>query len=163
MNGTYRESKPRRRSFGTSMGVTSVIAILVILVLVTFAVLSVTTSKADLGLSQRTADSVQAFYKADSSAEEKYAKIAEAVKANPNGWESDISDLGVTVSADTTRAPLGAAVARTVTWTEPVDAARNLEIGLSIQGDQVERTRWQVVPKGEWTPDNSLNVFTPTL
>ncbi|MCL2492567.1 MAG: hypothetical protein FWF33_00790 [Clostridiales bacterium] len=146
------KSKPRRRSFGTSMGVTSIIAILVILVLVTFAALSVTTSKADLNLSQRTADSMQAYYKADSAAEEKYAQIAEAVKADPAGWGSEIAGLGVTVNG---------AAAQTITWTQPVDKARNLEIELTVRSGSVERTRWQVVPNGEWNPDNTLNLFTP--
>ena len=158
----FGATKPRKqRAFGTSMGVTSIIAILVILVLVTFAVLSITTSQADLNLSRRTADSVQAFYKADSSAEQKYAQVAEAVKTNPNGWQNDVSGLGVKVSADTTRAPLGAAVASTVAWTEPVDAARVLEVELTVVGNKVERTRWQITPNGEWSPDKSLNVFTP--
>jgi len=60
----------KKASFGTSMGVSSIIAILVILVLVVFSTLSITTSKADLTLSQKSSDSIKAYYEADAIAED---------------------------------------------------------------------------------------------
>ncbi|MDR0874799.1 MAG: hypothetical protein LBN12_01170, partial [Clostridiales Family XIII bacterium] len=77
----------KKASFGTSMGVSSIIAILVILVLVVFSALSIATSKADLVLSQKTSDSVKAFYAADASAEEILAAIAAEVETG-KGWEA---------------------------------------------------------------------------
>ena len=88
----------KRASFGTSMGVSSIIAILVILVLVVFSALSITTSKADLKLSQKTSDGVIAFFEADAAAEDKMAEAAAAIAAGGN-WQASLRGLGCEVSS----------------------------------------------------------------
>ena len=139
-------------SFGTTMGVSSIIAILIILVLVVFSALSITTSKADLRLSQKTSNGVMAFYEADAAAEDMMAEVADAIKSG-GGWQSKLPDAYKISTED------GKTL---ISYTVPVDQNRNLDVRLSADGDgKLTREIWQVVPSREWVPDNSLNLFKP--
>jgi hypothetical protein len=142
----------KKASFGTTMGVSSIIAILVILVLVVFSALSITTSKADLKLSQKTSAGVIAYYEADATAVDMMAEVADVIKDGP-GWQSKLPDAyDITTGEDATL----------ITYTVPVDNNRNLNVRLSLNGDgKLYRELWQVVPAREWVPDNNLNLFMP--
>jgi len=143
----------KKESFGTSMGVSSVIAILVILVLVVFAALSITTAKADLTLSQKSAWGIQAYYEADAAAVEMMAEIAVAIAA-ADDWRAELIKNGYNVSS----AEGGALISYTVT----VDRNRNLNVELRADsGGKLTRELWQVVPANEWVPDTGLNLFKP--
>jgi hypothetical protein len=131
------------------MGVSSIIAILVILVLVVFSALSIATSKADLLLSQKTSDSVKAFYAADASAEEMMASIAAEVDAGKD-WESRIAPFVSAVEGDL------------VSYVVVVDENRNLDVKLRVAPDgSLTRELWQVVPSTEWVADDTIHVFMP--
>jgi hypothetical protein len=152
-SNTERVTK-RKLAFGTSMGVSSIIAILVILVLVVFSALSITTSKADLKLSQKTSDGVVAFFEADAAAEEMMAEISSAI-AKGTGWKQDLAALGCEVSSS----PDGGTL---IAYTISVDRFRNLNVELiSDEDGKLTRSLWQIVPANEWVPDNSLNLFMP--
>ena len=144
----------KKISFGTSMGVSSIIAILVILVLVVFSALSITTSKADLKLSQKTADSIKAFYEADAAAEDKMAEI-DALLAGGNAWQAEAQRAGFAVSAGEYGETL-------VSYTIPVDEYRNLNVELLVSSDgKMARRLWQIVPANEWVADEGLNLAIP--
>jgi Na+-transporting methylmalonyl-CoA/oxaloacetate decarboxylase gamma subunit len=139
----------KKTSFGTSMGVSSIIAILVILVLVVFSALSIATSKADLVLSQKTSDSVKAFYAADSSAEETLAAVAAAIDEG-DGWEARIGVLGCDVKDDL------------ISYVVVVDENRNLDIRLRAHPDgKITRELWQIVPATEWVADDTVSLYMP--
>ena len=141
----------RKLSFGTSMGVPSVIAILVIMILVVFSALSITTSNADLRLSQKTSDSVKAFYEADAVAEDKMAEVA-ALLAKGGDWHADALKAGFHVSSDGHGGTL-------VSYTMPVDEYRNLDVELFAGTDgTLSRRLWHVVPASVWVADDSLNL-----
>ena len=142
----------KKASFGTTMGVSSIIAILVILVLVGFSALSITTSKADLKLSQKTSNGVIAFYEADAAAEDMMAEVADAIKSGA-GWQSKLpGDYDITTEDGKTY----------IAYTVPVDNNRNLSVRLSADSEgKLTREKWQVVPSREWVPDNTLNLFKP--
>jgi len=145
----------KKASFGTSMGVSSIIAILVILVLVVFSALSITTSKADLRLSQKTSASVKAYYEADAAAEDKFAEIS-AIFGQGSDWEKKLAAEGCAVSQT--------ASGTVIAYTVPIDENRNLNIELTADSNRkLTRTLWQVVPANEWSPDNNLNLFRPGM
>jgi len=158
-----RASK-KKASFGTTMGVSSIIAILVILVLVVFSALSITTSKADLGLSQKTSNGVIAYYEADSLAEDKVAEVAKAIK-DGNDWQSKLPKDVFTITAekDIEEMSTGLTGAGTlIEYTVPIDDNRNLNVRLRANDSgEITRELWQVVPAREWVPDNNLNLFRP--
>jgi len=143
----------KKVSFGTSMGISSVIAILVILLLVIFSALSITTSNVDLRLSQKTADSVKAYYIADSKAEDMMATAANAIKGGAD-WKTVLPGDGFELSdvADGTQ----------ISYTVSIDDNRNLNVTLlADKSGKLTRELWQVVPAKEWVPDNNLNLFVP--
>ena len=143
----------KKASFGTTMGVSSIIAILMMLVLVVFAALSITTSKADLRFSEKTADSLKAFYEADAAAEDKMAEVADAIAQGGN-WRAVLSENDFSISS----ANSGTLIAYTV----PIDENRNLSIRLLADNEgKLTRKLWQVVPAKEWVPDESLKLYIP--
>lgn len=146
------QGNKKKSSSGTSMGVSSILAILVILVLVVFATLSMTTSKADLNLSQKTADSITAFYAADSEAEEKIAEIASVISEGAD-WESKLKESGYEIIPDNSGNNI-------IKYIVEIDKNRNLVIEIMATSDgKLTKNRWQVVPANDWIPDNSLNLI----
>jgi hypothetical protein len=138
----------KKGTFGTTMGVTSIIAILVILVLIVFSALSVTTAKADLTLAEKTAAVTSDFYKADSVAEEKVAAVDAAVRDGV-GWQDKLRAEGYAVTAGAT--------GDTVSYEVEVNDKKSLKVELTVSADgQIDRTLWQVVPTGEWEPDQDM-------
>ena len=135
------------------MGVSSIIAILVILVLVVFSSLSITTSKADLNLSQKSSDGIKAYYDADAEAEDMMAEVAIAITGGSN-WRAELTGNGYNItSAD------GGFL---ISYSVPIDRNRNLNVELLADNNgKLTRELWQVVPAKEWVPDNSLNLFMP--
>jgi len=143
----------KKPSFGTSMGVSSIIAILVILVLVVFSALSIATSKADLTLSQKSSASIKAFYTADATAEDRMAEIAAAIAGGGN-WQTALDREVFTLSpgADGTN----------ICYTVPVDVYRDLRVELLADtAGNLTRNLWQVVPAREWVADESFNLYVP--
>ena len=147
-----RDVKARKRSFGTTMGVTSIIAILVILILIVFSALSITTSKADLNLSEKTAIATAAYYKADTEAEKMLAKIYEAVNAGSD-WIYEVEEIGCKVTQEDN--------GQLIAYAVKIDENKELLVNLLVTSDgKMSRTEWRVVPTSEWTPDTNLNVVT---
>ncbi|MDR1272003.1 MAG: hypothetical protein LBK04_03290 [Clostridiales Family XIII bacterium] len=141
----------KRAGFGTSMGVPSIIAILVILVLVVFASLSVVMSKADFQLTEKTEESISAYYKADAAATEKMAEVADAAQAGGD-WADALSAGGYDVTSS------GGAV--TVAYTVEVDRFRVLDVSLSVEpGGYLAVKGWKLVPTEDWVPDDSIQLF----
>jgi len=144
----------KKASFGTSMGVSSVIAILVTLVLVVFSALSITTSKADLRLSQKTAAGAKAYYDADARAEDRMAEVF-AIIAEGGDFRAGLVSAGYDVSSED-----GGTV---VAYTVSIDENRNLDVQLFVNGSDGKLTRnlWQVVPAKDWVADDHVDLFMP--
>lgn len=158
-------SKVRKRSFGTTMGVTSIIAILVILVLVVFSTLSLITAKADLNLSQKTADNIKAYYDADSRAEIIITEVGDVI----------ISELTHEINTGTRgdfakeyAAKKGYAYENTedgwlLKFNVPIDYSRELKVEVLFDNDGhlKEKQLWQISPINEWEADNPMNLIQP--
>jgi hypothetical protein len=140
----------KKGTFGTTMGVTSIIAILVVLVLIVFAALSITTSKADLNLSERTAEMTTEYYAADSAAEEKVAEVAEAVRGGA-GWQGTLGDEYSVTEED------GRTV---VSYDVPIDENKALSVRLGVSaGGDVSRELWQVHSTSEWSGNDDIQLM----
>ena len=130
------------------MGVTSIIAIIIILVLIVFSALSITTARVDLGLSQKTVGSLSAWYAADAEAEERLAQVVSAARSgNIQGLSS-----GYTIKEVDDWVQVG--------YNVPIDQGRALKVVLFVtDGGKVTRSLWQVVTTADWTPDNSIHLY----
>lgn len=70
----------KKGSFKMGVGISSLLLIFVVLCLTTFAVLSYLTANADHKLTDKTGDTVSAYYAADGAAQQKLADIDDALK-----------------------------------------------------------------------------------
>ncbi len=143
------------------MGITSIIAILVILVLVVFSTLSLITAKADLTLSEKTAENIQAYYNADNSAELIIADFGDVIGSGETINDEDFSRYsGVfTKGKDYSYASAG----RLFKFNVTIDDSRELKVEVTYDdnGKINETLLWQVSPTKEWTADNKVELFQP--
>lgn len=135
-----------RTSPGMSVGSSSILMIFVVLMLTTFAALSLVSANADRNLARRVADNAQAYYAADSRAEEITARVAEAVR-------DGVPASGLAERADAADASLTVSESGRVSFALPVgDAGKSLEAVIDVSAGLAdggatppEILRWQVV------------------
>jgi hypothetical protein len=140
----------KKGTFGTTMGVSSIIAILVVLVLIVFAALSITTAKADLTLSRKTAESTTEYYAADSAAEDKVGEVAGLINSGA-GWETKLGE-GYEVTAD--------GASKIVAYEVMIDDSKALSVRLRIDaGGAISRELWQVHSTTEWESKEDLQLI----
>jgi hypothetical protein len=75
------EKTPHKARSAMGIGIPTIVTIMVVLLLTTFAVLSLVSARSDLQLSQMSVDSAQNYYKADGQATEWYAKLCDELAA----------------------------------------------------------------------------------
>ena len=119
-----------------TVGGSSLLVIFAVLCLTVFALLSMSTVKGDTALSQRSADSVVSYYKADTLAEELVARIRNGKL--PDGVRRDGQKYSFTCKINDTSA---------------------LCVELTADGNEYEITRWQAVSTLDWQPDTDIIVW----
>ena len=79
----------KTRNVGLSVGTSSILVIFVLLCLTTFATLSMVSANADFNLTERAAEAVADYYAADAAAEERLARIVQALHALRGDYPGD--------------------------------------------------------------------------
>lgn len=110
--------------------------IFAVLCLIIFALLTLSTAKTNLKLSQKSAASVQAYYQADCEAEEIYAKLQKGQV--PEGVTQ--KDNGFTYQCD-------------------ISKTQAIQVEIQQNGQQFQILQWKKVYTGQWTPDDSIDVW----
>jgi len=91
-----RESGRGRTAIG--VGVTTLITVLVVMLLATFAVLSLASARADESLTTLSTNSITDFYTADGEATTWYAELDAFISdTSSSDWETTLDDAGYTV------------------------------------------------------------------
>lgn len=134
-------NKPKQKSTPVvNIGSSSLLVIFLILSLVIFAVLTLTSATSDYRFSERMATRNTEYYKA----------VAEAEKT----WD----DLDTAASE-------GAMMSEeTVNYTVPINDSQELSVELTLVGNATDGyhydvTKWQTVSTKEWTGDNKVNLI----
>ena len=130
----------RVRAGGAVVGGSSLLVIFAVLCLTVFALLSLSTVQADGRLSQTTVESVSAYYAADRTAEELFARIRSGE-----------------VPAGVTPCGCGGYV-----YNCPISATQTLCVEVHPTADGWQVVRWQAVTIGEWESNDSLNLWGGT-
>jgi hypothetical protein len=144
----------KKGTFGTTMGVTSIIAILVILVLIVFSALSITTSKADLTLSEKTAAATTAYYAADSKAT---MYMSELIHAIENG--RDPAQVSVTDGVENDNIKMSGS-GYEASYEVKIDEGKSLFVDIVLDADgDITSKQWQVQSTADWEPDQNLNLI----
>lgn len=120
----------------TSVGGSSILTIFGVLMLIVFALLSLSTAKADRNLADRTWQAKEAYYKADREAEEilgrlRAGEVLEGV--TKNGKQYSYKCL--------------------------IDDNQQLQVVVEISGKDYRIKQWKKVYTGDWQGDNSIEVF----
>lgn len=127
-----------------AIGGASLLVVFAVLCLTVFALLSLSTVRADGRLSEVSARSVEEFYRADCQAQEVLAQLrgGEKVSQDIQVTSKKISEDGVRYSYDC-----------------PISDTQTLEVTVEFRDGEYTVRRWQAVPTGDWSVDDSLTVW----
>lgn len=135
-----------RRTPRIGMGTASLVVIFAVLSLTVFSLLTLMTARNDRALAQRTADSVQSYYAADTQA----AHIRKAVEqaARAGALPSEIDGVALETAGGEVRyaCPMGEGMALRVT------------LALSPDGATTVRA-WQAAADEAWQADTTIQVW----
>ncbi len=159
------EKRRKRKMSFTTVGGSSILTIFAVLMFVVFALLSLSTAKANAGLTDKSTEAVTNYYRADTEAEEILAHLRA-------GEEPD----GVKVyKAEKTASGVKRIVADDigyVDWDEyaefncKIDENQELQCAVLIRffknkPSEYQVVKWSKVYTGKWEPDTSLPVYDP--
>ena len=122
------------------VGGSSLLVIFAVLCLTVFALLSLSTVRADVRLSEASAQAVSGYYQADCQAGAILARL-----------RSGELPPGVTAEGD-----------GLYSYSCPISDTQSLMVQVRLNGTQYEILRWQAVYTASWQPDDSLNVWDGT-
>ena len=126
--------KKRKLSF-TSVGGSSILTIFAVLCFLVFALLSLSTAKANYNLSEKSVKAVNNYYAADTKAESSgTAAAAEETEKAGDGSEAEAT---------------GAAV----------DDKQKLFVEIKKQKEKFHVVKWEKQYTGEWKPDDTIDVW----
>lgn len=133
------QNRPQRSIIST--GTTSIVLIFVMLCMLTFSVLSLTSAQANLRLSRKSAERTQAYYEAENAANDVLLEILDDMRGD-------------------TELPEGGHVAYQV----PVGEDQVLDVELTLYPDGQEGApyridRWQVESRYDWSSDEPLHLM----
>ena len=127
--------KKRKMSF-TTVGGSSILTIFAVLCFIVFALLSLSTAKANHTLSRKSVDAIGAYYRADTAAEEILAKL--------RGGERP---AGVTKEGNI------------YSYTCDIDENQKLQVEVEIKKGIYRINKWEKKYVGEWKADDSMKVW----
>ena len=134
----------RERGFSPpALGGSSLLVIFAVLALTVFALLSLSTVRADTRLADASAQAVEDYYAADCKAQEILALLRSGGQI-PDGIEVTPASYGE----------------RTWAYAVPISDTQELQIVVDLGRDGGYTVlRWQAAPAGEWTPDDGLHLW----
>lgn len=129
--------------YRANMGTPTLILIFMILCLVTFGMLSLSTAKSEWNLAQRNADSVTEYYRADKEGEAFYQMVLQSSLSGKPGDNYD-SQTGI------------------ISTQIPMKRSQSLSIELHVSPEQsgkIEVAQWKVIQTEDYEIDHSLPVY----
>ena len=119
------------------VGGSSLLVIFAVLCLTVFAMLTLSTARADDRLADASVEAVSAYYRADAEAESVLSRLR-------SGQVPD----GVAVSGDL------------FTYTCAISDTRVLQVKVRVDGSRYTILRWQEESTAAWNPETELDVWT---
>lgn len=142
-------AKRDRESFSPpALGGSSLLTVFAVLCLTVFALLSLSTVRADLRLAQHSRQAVQDYYAADAQAQEVLARLRTG------------EPLPEDVSVETVSVDYPDHGEEIHSYAVPISDTQELQVEVRIDtSDDYEVLRWQVVNTGEWNSDGGLEIW----
>lgn len=137
----------KKESFSPpAIGGSSLLVVFAVLALTVFALLSLSTVRADVRLGDAAAQAVTGYYAADVKAQEILARLR-------NGETPEDVELETSIAHYPDR------VEYTYAYAVPISDVQELQVEVLLDGVDYEILRWQAVRTGEWEFDDSLGVW----
>lgn len=133
------ENREKNRFSPPALGGSSLLVVFAVLCLTVFALLSLSTVRADGRLGDAAEEAVTGYYQADTQAQEILARLRTG--EIPEGVES--RDGAYVFSC-------------------PISETQRLEVQVEVLGDEYVVLRWEAAPSEEWTPDNRMEIWDGT-
>lgn len=173
--------KKEKRSFGLSIGSSSILVIFVVLCLTTFATLSLVSARADDKLSQKTADAAVSYYALDAAGERMLSDLSALLeKARPAqsqdvaacrtalenalaGFESpDLTEDGARLTVlEDGRWQIFCVVRQEDGWTLQICLDVTERYWQNQKDASIARLLWKTVPPEETMDEAGMPVFQP--
>ena len=177
------DASNRRKFPITNIGSVTLMMILIVLCMVTFAALSLSTAVYDYQAAKKSATHVHDYYEASNQAEEQLASIDEVLQT---AWrdapdQASYYDIIRAHYADATGVSLSETDSgMTLSWKNDLSDSQALQVSLDVlypanaTGDAADTSQdtseisqpvlyqisaWQVIATREWNGDNSLNLM----
>ena len=125
-----------RRFSPTVVGGSSLLVIFAVLCLTVFALLSLSTARADARLSAANAAATTNYYEADRQAEAIFARLRSGDRPE-----------GVTIRGDE------------YSYSCPITAQQTLQVTLKLDAEGWTILQWQAVSTGDWEPESGPGVW----
>ena len=155
---------PERRSrmSFSSIGSSLLLVIFLILCLVMFAVLSVTTARNNYLISEREAEHVTSKTAADNASEEILASLASLCEKAAASSSEEITTSAGDVLVEIEQAESGHTV---FSWEIPFSDTQALSVSVDLasldEPDEYTITSWQSVTTADWSSTETIKVMTP--
>lgn len=140
-------AEKKREGFAPpALGGSSLLVVFAVLALTVFALLSLSTVRADVRLGDAAARAVTDYYAADGRAQEILARLR-------NGETPEDVEL------ETSAAHYPDRVEYTYAYAVAISDTQELQVEVLVNGEDCEILRWQTVSVGDWEFDDSLNIW----
>ncbi len=144
------KNRSKQTSPNINVGSTSIVMVFSVLCLTVFAVLSYITARNELDLARRSADSVTAYYAADSAAVDVYNAL---LSGDFTRRDDTISACGTEIFS--CEGEYGGELCYSV----PIDEMQELYVELSGEDSGYRIVAWIVCDTGDWIVDDTLNLM----
>lgn len=142
-----------------NMGISFMLTIFIILCMVIFSVLSLSTVIKDRTYTQKNADRTLAYYNANNQAEEHLAQI-DSILCTASTYDTCLKELEsldyISFSTNDKSSNIS------LTYSVPINETEILKVVLDINPDSRERytiLTWQQISLSEWENKSSLSVY----
>ena len=126
----------KRRETFPPIGVSSLLVIFAVLCLTVFALLSISTVRADQRLHENAANAVQCYYQADCEAEEILARLRSGERPDEVAEKNGV-----------------------LTYTCTISDTQTLVVEVQVDGTDYNILRWQAVSTADWQASDQLPVW----
>lgn len=127
-----------------ALGGSSLLVVFAVLALTVFALLSLSTVRADARLGDSSTEAVSDYYAADCQAQEILARLRAGERPKNNA-------ITVTPGEDPEEA--------VYSYVIPISDTQELQVKLRLRGADYTVLRWAAAPAGEWDYDDGLPVW----
>lgn len=150
----------KKSKISLGIGTASILMIFVLLTLVTFAVLSLSSAEADRKLSKKTVQHAKQYYEAENKAEQKIAKIDQIL--NSGLTENDIAEKVKEIKGLEVDMAKGF-----IQYGERINKKQYLNVVICFKWNEEAKSysytkeKWETVVDASWNADDELPVFQP--